>query len=305
MTAPPAPSPRTLAAGRLRAHRPALLGAVVLAVLASLALAAPLIAALTGHEVQAVDLSNRFAAPSGEHLLGTDELGRDVALRLIFGARISLAVGLIAALASGLLGAALGVVAGYYGGALDDALMRLADILLALPLLPVLIVLAAVDVGKLGLPEWGGEGGDLARLAAIIALFGWPSVARLVRGVTLSLKQRDFVRAARALGASPARLMLRHILPNAASPAIVATTLLAGQAILFESVLSFLGLGIQPPRASWGGMLTGAQDLVWSAPMLVIYPGAAIFASVLALNFLGDGLQDAFDPRADENRRRR
>ncbi|MFN0043412.1 MAG: ABC transporter permease, partial [Alphaproteobacteria bacterium] len=224
-------------------------------------------------------------------------------LRLIFGTRISLAVGLIAALASGLLGAAIGMVAGYYGGALDDALMRLADILLALPLLPVLIVLAAVDVGKLGLPEWGGEGGDLARLATIIALFGWPGVARLVRGATLSLKQRDFVRAARALGASPARLMLRHILPNAASPAIVATTLLAGQAILFESVLSFLGLGIQPPRASWGGMLTGAQDLVWSAPMLVIYPGAAIFASVLALNFLGDGLQDAFDPRADENRR--
>jgi len=295
--------PLALAARRFRAHPTALASAAVLAAMGLLAVFGPLLTALLGPDAGQVDLLDRLASPSLAHPLGTDDLGRDVLLRLMEGARVSLAVGLLAALASAVLGAALGVVAGFYGGLIDDALMRLADILLALPLLPVLIVLAAVDWTKLGLPLAASEGGDLARLILLIAVFGWPSVARLVRGATLSLKARDFVRAAEALGASPARLMARHILPNTASPLIVATTLSAGHVILFESVLSFLGLGIQPPRASWGNMLTGAQELVWTAPALVVYPGALIFVTVLAFNFLGDGLQDALDPRTNESGR--
>ena len=198
--------------------------------------------------------------------------------------------------ASACIGAVVGIVAGYQGGAVDNVLMRAADIVLALPLLPVLIVLAAIDLSKLGIDAGGPA--DLERIVVLIALFGWPSAARLVRAATLSVKGREFVRAAAALGASPLRIMAVHILPNAISPLAVSTTLSVGQVILFESVLSFLGLGIQPPRASWGGMLTGAQELVWSAPQLVVYPGALIFVTVLAINFLGDGLERAFDPRA-------
>jgi peptide/nickel transport system permease protein len=297
--------PLALAARRFRAHPAALTSAAALAFLGLLAVFGPLFTALLGPDAGQVDLLDRLAPPSRAHPLGTDDLGRDVLLRLMEGARVSLAVGVLAALASAILGAALGILAGYYGGLIDDALMRLADILLALPLLPVLIVLTAVDSTKLGLPLAASGSGDLSRLVFLIAIFGWPSVARLVRGATLSLKARDFVRAAEALGASPARLMVRHILPNAASPLIVATTLSVGQVILFESVLSFLGLGIQPPRASWGNMLTGAQELVWTAPALVVYPGALIFVTVLAFNFLGDGLQDALDPRAGESGRTR
>ena len=176
-----------------------------------------------------------------------------------------------AALCAAVIGTAIGLLAGYFGGTLDGLLMRLTDGVIALPLLPLLI---------------------------LIALVGWTTVARLVRGTTLSLKAREFVRAAEALGAGHARIMLVHILPNAVSPIIVATTLSVGNIILLESVLSFLGLGIQPPIPSWGNMLTGAQELIWDAPTLAVYPGLLIFVTVIAFNFLGDGLQDALDPRA-------
>jgi peptide/nickel transport system permease protein len=172
---------------------------------------------------------------------------------------------------------------------------------IALPLLPLLIVLAAVDLGKLGVPAAiaQSESASLYRILLIIALVGWTTVARLVRGATLSVRERDYVRAAVALGARPLRIMTRHILPNVVSPIIVATTLSVGYVILTESVLSFLGLGIQPPLPSWGNMLTNAQELIWQAPALAIYPGLLIFVTVIAFNFLGDGLQDALDPRAE------
>ncbi len=179
--------------------------------------------------------------------------------------------------------------------------MRLVDSVIALPLLPLLIVMAAVDLTKLGIPQSVADSGSasLWRIVLLVALVGWTTTARLVRGTVLSLKAREYVRAAEALGAGPLRILRRHILPNALSPVIVATTLSVGNVILIESVLSFLGLGIQPPLPSWGNMLTGAQETIWSAPMLAVWPGLAIFVTVIAANFLGDGLQDALDPRTD------
>jgi peptide/nickel transport system permease protein len=287
---------------RLRRHRPAVSSSVLLVLLAAASLAAPLVAASLGLDSSSVDLLNRFGPPSPEHPLGTDEIGRDVLLRLLEGGRVSLFVGLAAALVSALIGTAIGLVAGWRGGTLDALLMRLTDSVIALPLLPLLIVLAALDLRKLGVPEAiaGSDTVSLYRIVALIALVGWTTVARLVRGSALSLRARDFVRAAEALGAGAPRIVLVHVLPNVASPIVVATTLSVGHAILLESALSFLGLGIQPPLPSWGNMLTNAQDLVASAPWLAIYPGLLIFATVIAVNLLGDGLQDALDPRAEE-----
>jgi peptide/nickel transport system permease protein len=221
-------------------------------------------------------------------------------VRLLYGGQVSLTVGVATALCAAIVGTVIGLLAGYYGGQLDALLMRLTDSVIALPLLPLLIVLAAIDLTKLGLPQSlvTSEEMSLYRIVLLIALVGWTTVARLVRGATLSMKAREFVRAAEALGASAGRIMLVHILPNVVSPIIVATTLSIGNIILLESVLSFLGLGIQPPIASWGNMLTGAQELIWSAPMLAIWPGLMIFFTVIAFNSLGDGLQDALDPRA-------
>jgi peptide/nickel transport system permease protein len=273
---------------------------LVLALLAAITLAAPLIEAALGLDANRVDLFARFAPSSAAHPLGTDELGRDLLLRLLYGGQISLAVGLAAALGAAVIGTALGLLAGYYGGTLDALLMRLAESVIALPLLPLLIVLVAIDLTKLGLPEGlaTSENVSLYRIVFLIALVGWTTVARLVRGATLSMRTREFVRAAEALGAGAPRVMLVHILPNVVSPIIVATTLSVGNVILLESVLSFLGLGIQPPIPSWGNMLTGAQELIWTAPALAVWPGALIFVTVIAFNFLGDGLQDALDPRA-------
>ncbi len=268
----------------------AILGAAALA-----ALGAPLVAVLVGHDPAAVDLALRYAPPSLSHPLGTDELGRDVALRLAFGARVSLTVGLCAALAASLVGTAIGLLAGYAGGRTDAFLMRATDAVLSLPVLPVLIVLAAADPAKLGLPA--GDGGGLVRIVAIVAAFGWPKVARLVRAAAMSLAARDFVRAATALGASPLRVALVHVLPNCAAPILVATALAVGGTILFESVLSFLGLGIQPPLPSWGNMLNGAQETIWQAPWLALWPGLAILLVVAATNLLADALQERLDPR--------
>ena len=296
----PPQSVRLLLWRRFLRHRLALASLLVLVLMAAITLAAPLIEAALGLDANRVDLFALLAPPSAAHPLGTDELGRDLLLRLLYGGRISLAVGLAAALGAAVIGTALGLLAGYYGGTLDALLMRLADSVIALPLLPLLIVLVAVDLTKLGLPEGlaTSENVSLYRIVFLIALVGWTTVARLVRGATLSMRTREFVRAAEALGAGAPRVMLVHILPNVVSPIIVATTLSVGNVILLESVLSFLGLGIQPPIPSWGNMLTGAQELIWTAPALAVWPGALIFVTVIAFNFLGDGLQDALDPRA-------
>ena len=281
-------------------HRLAVASAVVLAILILASAFAPAVERLLGADIRDVDLGAILQGPSLAHPLGTDELGRDLLVRLLYGGRISLLVGLVAAVFSAIIGAVIGILAGYFGGRLDDLLMRFTDGVIALPILPLLIVLAAVDLTKLGLPASVANAGDVSlyRIIVITALFGWTGVARLVRGATLSLKEREFVRAAIAMGASPWRVMRVHILPNAISPIIVATTLSVGGIILFESVLSFLGLGIQPPIPSWGNMLTGAQEQLSSAPQLMIWPGLMIFITVIAFNFLGDGLQDALDPRA-------
>lgn len=281
-----------------------LAAAALLVLLAVACLGAPPLAAWRGLDADAVDLFNRLAPPGAEHPLGTDELGRDLLLRLLEGGRISLAVGLLGALGASLIGLAVGITAGFAGGRADALLMRLTDAVIALPLLPLLIVLAAVDLAKLGLPDAlvGSTATSVWRIVVLVALFGWTTVARLVRASVLSLKRREFVLAARALGAGPLRIALWHLLPNALGPVAVATTLTVGHAILTESVLSFLGLGIQPPLPSWGNMLSGAQDLMFEAPRLALWPGTLIFLSVAAVNVVGDGLRRGLDPRSGLSR---
>jgi peptide/nickel transport system permease protein len=287
-----------------RLYRLAMMSLWLLAGLFCLTVAAPFIEVALNLDADAVNLFDRTAPPSAAHWLGTDELGRDLLLRLLHGGRVSLLVGFTAAIASAVIGSALGLVSGYFGGRVDAVIMRFADGVISLPLLPLLIVLAAIDPSKLGLPESisGSESFSLQRIVVIIALVGWPTVARLVRAATLSLRQREFVLVALAQGFGSVRIMFRHILPNAASPILVATTLTVGNVILFESVLSFLGLGIQPPVPSWGNMLTGAQDLISEAPALAVWPGMLIFVTVIAFNLLGDGLQAALDPRSRRTR---
>ncbi len=286
---------------RFFAHRMAAISLCVLGCLTALASLASPVEMLLGTDTATVDLFNRFAVPSAEHPLGTDELGRDILVRLLQGGQVSLFVGLISALIAATIGTIIGIIAGYFGGWPDHLLMRITDGVIALPLLPLLIVLAALDLSKLGLPPElvHSENISLYRIIVIVALAGWTTSARLVRANTLALRERPFILAARAQGASAFRIMTVHILPNLASPIIVATTLSIGNIILLESVLSFLGLGIQPPVPSWGNLLTNAQELIWQAPMLAFYPGVLIFMTVIAFNFIGDGLQDALDPRAN------
>ena len=246
---------------------------------------------------ETTSLFNRFKDPSYGHFLGTDALGRDLFARLIYGARVSLLVGLVTAITAATLGTIIGVLAGYFGGKTDSALMRFTDFMLSLPILPVLIVLSAIDISKFGLEE--SQDTATIRLIMIIALFAWPAVARLARAGTLSAKESDYVRAARALGQTHLQIMQRHIVPNILGPVIVATTLAIGNIILLESALSFLGFGIEPPTPSWGNMLTGAQEYIWERPALAIYPGLCIFFTVISFNVLGDWLQSKYNPKRD------
>lgn len=296
----PPQSAMALARRRFLKHRMAVGSAVLIIVLALLAIGAPLFELLLGIDASKVNLLGRFSPPSANHPLGTDELGRDLLIRLLAGGQVSLLVGLVTAIGAAVIGTVIGLWAGYFGGRLDAILMRFTDGIIALPLLPLLIVLAAIDLNKLGLPPAivQSENVSMFRIIIIVALVGWTTVARLVRGAALSLRERDFVQAAIVQGASARRIMFVHLLPNLFSPIVVATTLSVGNVILLESVLSFLGLGIQPPIPSWGNLLTNAQEQIFSAPQLAIYPGLLIFLTVFAFNFLGDGLQDALDPRS-------
>ena len=286
---------------RFRRHRAGMASLAVLAILVLFCLLAYPLESYLGLDSNATDLLSRFDPPSGTHWLGTDDGGRDELLRLMYGGQISLLVGLIATVIGGAVGVTLGLVAGYFGGRLDSFLMRVTDGVIALPLLPLLIVFAAVDLTKLGFSSEFAHSGAAGfwRIVFIIAVVDWTSIARLVRAATLSVKERDYILAARASGAGAFYVMTTHILPNIVTPIIVAFTLTVGRVILLESVLSFLGFGIVPPTPSWGNMLNNAQELVWTAPALAIYPGLLIFVTVIAVNFLGDGMQHAFDPRSE------
>jgi len=276
---------------------------LLLAAIAIASFAGPPLAMALGVDPHEVDLLDRLAGPSPAHPLGTDELGRDVLFRLLEGGRVSLSIGIAAALAAAALGTGIGLLAGYVGGWTDRVLMRATDGLIALPLLPLLIVLAALDLTKLGLPAQFVRSDEISllRILALTILVGWTTAARLVRGATLVTRSRDFVRAAGSLGASVPHILRLHILPNILGPLIVATTLSVADVILLESVLSFLGLGIQPPLASWGSMLSNAQELIATAPMLAVYPGMMIFLTVIACNLFGDALQRRWDPRESKS----
>lgn len=234
------------------------------------------------------------------HLLGTDELGRDVFMRLVYGTRISIGVGLLVALASAFIGILIGSFAGYYGSWIDATLMRVTDALLALPLLPLMIIFAAVDLQKLPMLNAfiSGQNESIFKLVIILVLFSWMQAARLIRGNILSVREREYILAAKTLGAKDFSIIKTHVIPNVIAPLLVAVTLNVGNAILWEAALSFLGLGIQPPTPSWGNMLFNAQEIIQEAPLLAIMPGLLIFITVICFNFVGDGLQDAIDPKS-------
>jgi len=300
-TLPPAVSVWALRWRRLRRDRAALAGGAVLLAMVALCLASPWFEHALGVSASDTDLFNRFQPADASHLLGSDDAGRDEFTRLLQAGWISLSIGLLGALGASLVGTLIGATAGMSRGWVDMVLMRFTDGIIALPTLPLLIILAALDLSKLGFSQEFIRSGAAGywRIVLIVTLLGWTGVARLVRAGTLALAEREFVLAARTQGASAWWIIRVHILPNTVSPIIVATTLAMGRVILAESALSFLGVGIQPPQSSWGSMLTNAQELISTAPELALYPGALILITVVAINFLGDGLQAAFDPRED------
>ncbi|WP_345465806.1 nickel transporter permease [Deinococcus carri] len=268
---------------RFLRNRLAVAGAVALALLGVTALFAPWLAPADPTKIFFTDLRT---PPSGAHLFGTDELGRDILSRVMYGARVSLSAGLVSVLFALVSGTAIGLIAGYVRGWLDDVLMRLVDAMLALPFLVLAIALAAI------------LGPSLQNTMIAIAIVTAPVFARITRGEVLAQREREYVQAAQALGARDGRVLLRHLLPNIAGPLIVQTSLAIANAILAESSLSFLGLGVQPPAPSWGSMLNAARGYLSDAPWMALFPGAAIFLAVLAFNLLGDGLREALDPRA-------
>ena len=265
----------------MRRNKLAAVSGVILILLVLGAVFAPV---LTPYDAVTGDLSMRLKPPSAAHWLGTDEMGRDVLTRLLYGARVSLAVGVVPTLASMLIGAALGMAAGYLGGRTDYIIMRLADVMLAFPSL----LLAMVIMYLLG--------GSVLNIFLALTLISWASVARVARSETISLKQSEYVEAARSIGVRPVRIILRHILPNCIPSFIVLFTLNIPGAILSESSLSFLGIGIQLPNSSWGLMVNMGRQFLYNAPWISLAPSAAIMLVVLCCNFLGDGLRDALDP---------
>lgn len=267
---------------RFRGNRLAAVGAVVVLALMFMAVFAPLMAP---YKPTAIDIHNVLAPPSSAHPFGTDDLGRDVLSRMIWGSRISLSVGFVAVGIATVIGVVFGAIAGFYGGKVDAVLMRFVDIMLTIPtFFLILAVIAIVEP-------------SIMTIMIVIGVTSWMGVARLVRAEFLTLKERDFVLAAKASGARDLRVIFRHILPNALSPVFVAATLGVAGAILVESALSFLGLGVQPPNPSWGNILTAGKDNIEVAWWLSLYPGLAILITVLSYNLVGEGLRDALDPR--------
>jgi len=295
-------SPWRLAWERLRRDPVAVGSAIVILLIVAAALAAPLVSAWVGHGPSqqfrdtGITPSGLPVGPNKEFLFGTDNLGRDLLVRVLYGARVSLLVGVVATGLATVIGVIVGLVAGYYGGAVDTILARGMDIVLSLPYLLIALVLATVF------------GPSLIVTLGIIAFFAWASIARIVRGQTLALKEREYIEAARSLGAGDLRIMFVDILPNLLAPVIVLATLLVPLTIVIESTLSFLGVGIVPPQASWGTLLQESIDFYRVAWWFMFFPGGAILLTTLAFNLLGDGIRDALDPRAERlfaGRRRR
>jgi peptide/nickel transport system permease protein len=265
-------------------------------VLTLLVLGSIFVSVISPYDPERSSMRERREPPSLAHPMGTDTLGRDIMTRLFYGGRVSLTIGLLATAVGIAIGTGIGAAAGYYGGAIDNALMRFTDLFIALPRIFMLIIMTLLmrefDVGFLR--AYGGVGG----IVLILGLLSWTGVARLVRGQFLGLKEKEFVEAARTLGIRNPRIVFMHVLPNTATPIIVAATLLVAGTIISESGLSFLGFGVQPPTPTWGNMLNGAQDEMRKGNWwMAVFPGLMIFLTVISINYIGDGLRDALDPR--------
>jgi peptide/nickel transport system permease protein len=278
---------------RFRRHRLAMVGSVILVALVLSVLVGPLFWRLP---INDIDFKAKLKGPSWSHPLGTDDLGQDLLARMLYGGRISLAVGIAAMLIAISIGTAVGAISGFMGGAVDHTLMRITDMFLALPGLPLLLLIVYLFRDSLR-KMFGPEAGVFILIVAVIGGLRWMQVARLVRAQFLSLREKEFVESARSLGARPIRQVIRHILPNSMGPVIVAATIDVAAAIIAESTLSFLGLGFPPDIPTWGRILFDAKDNLDFAPHWAIFPGTAIFLTVLSINYIGDGLRDAFDPR--------
>jgi peptide/nickel transport system permease protein len=283
---------------RLRRHRLAIAGIVALGIIVLGAVFAKFLAPFDPNMIDQVYWHGDPVPPCfvnaaicGHHLLGTDEVGRDLLSRLMFGAQISLQVGVFTVILEITIGAILGAIAGYYGGWVDYALMRITDVFLSIPLLPLLLVLTAIVAASSTKASL-----SFGVIVLIIGVLSWPSVARLVRASFLTLREREFAEAARAVGNNDFRIIFRHLLPNAVAPIVVQATLDVANVIVLESTLSFLGFGIQPPTASWGNMLTDAQATLQTGWWGAVFPGLCILVTVLSINYIGDGLRDALDP---------
>jgi peptide/nickel transport system permease protein len=280
----PAQPPRASFLRRLLQHRGTRASLILLLLLALLVIAVPMISPYE-YDEEDLNLIGQPSQPARAHWFGTDELGQDSLTRVLYGGRISLAVGLASALVATLLGTTVGALSGFFGGSIDSVLMRFTDVVLSIPLLPLVLLLSGLF--RPGLPL----------LVISIGGLTWMGTARVVRSQFLSLRELEFVDAARALGAGSGRLIVRHILPNAAAPIIVSATLAVGSSIMLESALSFLGFGVQPPTPTWGNLLKTASPWIGAAPWLALPPGLLIFATVLAVNFLGDGLREALEAK--------
>lgn len=296
-------SPWRLAFARLRSDRVAVASGIVILLLCAIALAAPLIASAVGHAPNQPFPNSGLTGqglpvgPSGKFWFGTDDLGRDVFVRTLYGARVSLFVAIVSTAIAAVAGVAVGMVTGYLGGALDAVLARVMDAVLAFPYVLLALALAAIF------------GSNLPEVIGVIAFFSWAGLARIVRGQTLSIKEKEYIEAARAIGASPLRIMVMDILPNVMAPVLVIATLLIPVAVVFESTLSFLGAGIQLPTASWGNMISVSLQFYQTSWWFLVFPAIALLITTLAFNLLGDGIRDALDPRTERifaaRRRRR
>jgi len=287
-------SPWLLGWQRLRRDRVAMISLVVIALIVLMAIFAPLFTALTGHppneQYRDIGLTadGLPKGPSSQFWLGTDDLGRDILVRIAYGARVSLLVGVVSTGIAVTIGVVVGLAAGFFGGVVDTLLARLVDVALTMPFLLVAIALVSIT------------GPSLTITILVIGFFSWASVARIVRGQVLSMREREFVEAARSLGASDPRIMFVDILPNVLAPVIVYTTLLIPVVIVTEAALTFLGLGLPPPTADWGGMISDGQQYYTTAWWFIMFPGVALLLTTLAFNLFGDGVRDAFDPRSDQ-----